>query len=174
MPILRSPRYRLIRLSWKKSLIPKVSEKWYAVARETPYEGDLRRLLLRQSESSRQHGRATRWLADHPVLIDANLMGIGFCALGGVLISKYIQSIASIEDSVRHYECAELIALSSARHENEKPPPPQWEVFLYEPFACCGSSYSSIKCEVKRLRKSFSAVFEASAWTLSPRRSLYA
>lgn len=173
MPILCSPRQLLIGPSRKKSLIPKLSEKWYAVARETPYEGDLRRLLLRQSESSRQHGRATRWLADHPVLIDGKLMGIGFCALGGVLISKYIQSIASIEDSSRQYECAEPIALSSARHEDEKSPPPQWEVFLYEPFACCGSSYSSIKCEVKRLRKSFSAVFKASAWTLSPRRYLY-
>ena len=29
----------------EESLIPKVSEKWYAVARETPYEGDLWRLL---------------------------------------------------------------------------------------------------------------------------------
>ena len=66
-------------------------------------------------------------------------MGIGFCASGGVPISKYIQSIASIEDSGRHYERAELIALSSARHENEKLPPPQWEVFLYEPFACWGA-----------------------------------
>ena len=47
-------------------------------------------------------------------------MGIGFCILYGVPISKYIQSIASIEDLARHYQTAELIALSSAMHENEK------------------------------------------------------
>ena len=60
MPILCSCRYGLIRLSWKKSLIPKVSEKWCAVAREIPYQGDLRHLLLRLSEVKQQYGRATR------------------------------------------------------------------------------------------------------------------
>ena len=59
MPILRSFRYRLIRLSWKKSLIPKVSEKWCANAREILYQ-DLRHFLLRLSEVPQQHGRATR------------------------------------------------------------------------------------------------------------------
>ena len=60
MTTLRSPRYRLIRFSWKKSLIPKVSEKWCAVAREIPYQGDLRHFLLRLSEVKQQYGRATR------------------------------------------------------------------------------------------------------------------
>ena len=59
-------------------------------------------------------------------------MGIGFCVLYGVPISEYIQSVASIEDLARHYLTAELIALSSATHENEKLTPPQWEIFLCE------------------------------------------
>ncbi len=38
-------------------------------------------LLLRLSEVSQQHGRATRWLADNPVPIPRLLwMGLAFCA----------------------------------------------------------------------------------------------
>ena len=51
MPIFCSSRYKLIRLSWMKSLIPKVSEKWCAKAWEIPYQEDLRHLLLRLSEA---------------------------------------------------------------------------------------------------------------------------
>ena len=60
MPILCSSHYSLKRLSWKKSLIPKLSEKWCATPLETPYQWFLRHLLLRLSEPSQQHGRATR------------------------------------------------------------------------------------------------------------------
>ena len=60
MLILCSSRYRLIRLSWKKFLIPKVSGKWCAKARGIPYQGDLRNFLLRLSEVMQQYGRATR------------------------------------------------------------------------------------------------------------------
>ena len=60
MPILCSHRDLIIGLSRKKSLIPKVFEKWCAEPLASTYQGDLRYFLLRLSESSRQHGRATR------------------------------------------------------------------------------------------------------------------
>ncbi len=80
MTTLRSHRDLLIRPSRKKSLIPKVSEKWCAVAREIPYQGDLRHLLLRLSELSRQHGRATRSWQTIQSQYTASVMGLAFCA----------------------------------------------------------------------------------------------
>ena len=80
MPILCSSRYRLIRLSWKKFLIPKVSEKWCAKAREILYQGDLRHFLLRLSEVPQQRGGATRsWQTIQPQYT-ASVMGLAFCA----------------------------------------------------------------------------------------------
>ena len=60
MPILCSHCDLLIGPSRKKSLIPKLSGKWCAEPLASTYQGDLRYFLLRLSESSRQHGRATR------------------------------------------------------------------------------------------------------------------
>ena len=67
MPILCSHCDLLIGPSRKKSLIPKLSEKWCATPLETPYQWFLRHLLLRLSEPSQQHGRATRgWQTIQP------------------------------------------------------------------------------------------------------------
>ena len=60
MPILCSHCDLLIGPSRKKSLIPKLSEKWCAAPLEIPYQWFLRHLLVRLSELPRQHGRATR------------------------------------------------------------------------------------------------------------------
>ena len=81
MPILCSHCDLLIGPSRKKSLIPKVPEKWCAKARAIPYQGDLRHFLLRLSELPRQHGRATRWLADNPVPVHGKRDGAGFLRL---------------------------------------------------------------------------------------------
>ena len=75
-------------------------------------------------------------------------MGIGFCVLYSVPISKYFQSIASIEDLARHYQAAELIALSSAMHQNEKLPPPP----LSGRFSCVSLELAAVKQKLE-LRK---------------------
>ena len=80
MSILCSSRYGLIRLSWKKSLIPKLSEKWCAAPLEIPYQWFLRHLLLRLSEPSQQHGRATRSWQTIQSQYTASVMGLAFCA----------------------------------------------------------------------------------------------
>ena len=41
----------------------------------------LRHLLIRLSEASQQHGRATRWLADNPVPVHGKRDGAGFLRL---------------------------------------------------------------------------------------------
>ena len=58
--LVGSQRYQLNSGTRKKFLIPKVSDKWCAVPLESLYQGFLWRLLIRLSEASQQHGRATR------------------------------------------------------------------------------------------------------------------
>ena len=80
MPILFSHCDLLIGPSRKKFLIPKVSGKWCAAPLEAPYQWVLRHLLLRLSEPSQQHGRATRSWQTIQSQYTVSVMGLAFCA----------------------------------------------------------------------------------------------